>query len=97
MSDIQAKRLITWRVDPGLLARIDARAKQLNRSRSAFLVWAAENALGDAAGGVPDLPEEVRVPDFSPREVLGPKPARESFVSGEDWQNAVRLWKGRQG
>jgi hypothetical protein len=55
MSDTQ-KRLITWRVDEGLLARIDARAKELGRSRSAFLVWAAENGLEDARGGVPDAP-----------------------------------------
>jgi hypothetical protein len=57
MSDTQSKRLITWRVDPDLLARIDRRAKELDRSRSAFLVWACENALEDAGRGVPDVPK----------------------------------------
>jgi len=58
MSDTQAKRLITWRVEEGLLGRIDVRAAELGKSRSAFLVWAAENALDDASRGVPDVPRE---------------------------------------
>jgi len=61
MSDTQAKRLITWRVDEGLLERIDARALKLGKSRSAFLVWAAENALEDATRGVPELEDAPAV------------------------------------
>lgn len=72
MSDTQTKRLITWRVDVGLLARIDAKAKELEQSRAGFLVFAAENALDDASRGVPDVPApaaaEIQraVKDFGP-------------------------------
>lgn len=47
------------RLDEELLRRVDKRAEALRWSRNTFLVWAAENALEDAKGGVPDLAPAV--------------------------------------
>jgi len=44
-----------------------------------------------AAGGQQPAPSPA-----SPR-ASDPKPARESFDTGAEWQNAVRLWRARQG
>jgi hypothetical protein len=74
------KRLITWRVDEGLLGRIDARAAAVGRSRSAWLVWAAETALEDQERGVPDPPKPKGVQQAVERQAKVREPAPAGYV-----------------
>ena len=88
-SETQDKRVVTLQIDRELLARVDARAARMERSRAWFMRWALENALDDAGRGVPDAPlprprQAAEVPPASPgtpRAAAPPAPAREM-----DWQ-----------
>jgi hypothetical protein len=91
-------KVVSLRLEEGLLGRVDDRAKELGKSRTEFLTWAMENALDDAGRGVPDVPradvknvttnergEVVKAVPEKPASFEVPKPAPKAPV--EDWHD----------
>lgn len=90
-----AKVPIALRLQPEVLERLDAYARQRSSSRQQVLEAAVEAFLGLAEGGVPDLPAEPepasrvvkRVPGVVRARVLAPADpvalARQARLNGE--------------
>jgi hypothetical protein len=83
-----SKRRVDVRVDEDLLKWADGYADDRRWTRTAVFEAGLEALRGDSAGGVPDPPAVER---------SSARPQREQFASGEEWQNAMRLWRVRQG
>jgi len=81
-----ARRGVSVRLDEDLIAWADEYGRAMRWDRSTVIVAALEQLRDDAGRGVPDAPAPGAA-----------KPERASFESGEAWQNAVRLWRMRQG
>jgi len=103
---------VSVRLDEDLIAWADEYGRAMRWDRSTVIVAALEQLRDDAARGVPDPPKTVAEnlretergevvkakPDRSASfELPHARPQREQFSSGEEWQNAVRLWRVRQG
>jgi predicted transcriptional regulator len=92
-------KVVSLRLEEGLLRRVDGRARELGKSRTEFLTWAMENALDDAGRGVPNVSkakvenlaenergEIVKIDPEKPASFELPKPKPEpADVTSENW------------